>query len=143
MATTTESSRARSIFPDARENGCDFYDYDPIIRGLGDVLVQVEDDDYSGDTRVLLKNDDRYGFLVIGWGSCSGCDALQSCNTFAEVDELINEIEGDIKWFDTLAEAKAYIANDDERSGSFYAHCDEWIEFQTKVARLEAADVQL
>lgn len=134
MATTTVSSRARSIFPDAKENSDDFYDYDPIIRCFGDVLVQVADSDYSGDTRILLKKDDCYGFLVIGWGSCSGCDALQGCNTFAEVDELINEIEGDIKWFNTLAEAKAYIANDDERSGSFYVNCVEWIEFQTQVA---------
>ncbi len=135
--TTAETSRARGIFPDAKDNACDFYDYDPIIRSFGEVLVQVEDNDYSGDTRVLLKNGDRYGFLVIGWGSCSGCDALRACDTFAKVDELINDIEGGIKWFDTLAEAKTYIANGDERSGSFYTHCDEWIEFQIKVAELE------
>lgn len=131
----TESfiSRARSIFPDAKENSCCFYDYNPIIRSFGKVLVVVEDDYYSGDTRVLLKNGERYGFLVVGWGSCPGCDALQGCDTFAEVDRLIDEIEGGIKWFAALAEAKTYIANDDERSLSFYTHCEKWPEFKRKV----------
>jgi hypothetical protein len=139
--TTAETSRARIIFPVSEEGPCSFYEYDPIIRSFGAVLVQVEDDDWSGDTRVLLRNGDRYGFLVIGWGSCSGCDALQGCSTFAEVDELINQIEGDIKWFNSLAEVKTYIANDKDRSQSFYAHCDGWREFQRKILTfVEAAD---
>ncbi len=139
--TTAEASRARIIFPDYKESLSSFYEYDPIIRSFGTVLVQNEDDNWSGDTRVLLRNGNRYGFLVIGWGSCSGCDALQGCRTFAEVDELINQIESDIKWFDSLAEAKAYIANDEERSLSFYSHCGEWHEFQRKVlAFTESAD---
>ena len=52
-------------------------DYQPIINHIGKVLVQEDDEDYQGDTFVLLEKDSKYGFLNIGWGSCSGCDAVQ------------------------------------------------------------------
>lgn len=129
---TEITSRARALYPEEEEGSwfC-VSDYDPIIKSFGEVLVQVDDEDYSGDTRVLLRKNDRYGFLIFGWGSCSGCDALQACNNFREVDELIDNLEGGIKWFDTLAEAQLYIANDEEREGSYYCHDKEWKRFKS------------
>jgi hypothetical protein len=112
------------------------YDYTPIIRSFGEVLVQVDDEDWSGDTRVLLRKKGRYGFLNFGWGSCSGCDALQACDSYEDVDQLISELKNDIKWFNTLAEAQAYIANDEEREGSYYYHEDEWNQFKAAVAEV-------
>ena len=130
-----DDSRARALYCKDYEDsdGSYFYgpsDYNPIIQSFGEVLVQVDDDDYQGDTRVLLRKDGRYGFLNFGWGSCSGCDGLQACSSFREIEELIQGLERDIKWFDTLAEAQAYIGNDAEREGSYYYHEDEWAKFK-------------
>ncbi len=113
------------------------YDYQPIICSFGTVLVQVDQDDYQGDSYVLLQNADRYGFLVFGWGSCSGCDALQSCETFAGIDELISDLERDVKWFDSLAAAVTYIADHEQRRLSFYAHCEEWPDFVNQVVAFQ------
>jgi len=134
------SFRSQAIYPNAVD-GTYFetiYDYEPIVKSFGDVLVQVDDEDYSGDTRVLLHKDGRYGFLNFGWGSCSGCDGLQACSSYEEIDELIEELENDIKWFDTLIEATAYIINDQERQGSYYYHENEWAQFKTSVQGLGA-----
>lgn len=136
--TVNRSSRAVSIFPNADEHCNDFSNYSPIICSFGKVLVQVDAGAYSGDTLVLLSKNGLYGFLAFGWGSCSGCDALQACQTFADVDELIDSLESSIQWFDTLQQAQAYIANSNERLGSYYSHLDEWPDFQAMVAELEA-----
>jgi len=132
-----DDSRARRLYPP--RDGIYrhwFCDYQPIVESFGDVLVQVDDNDYSGDTRVLLKSGGRFGFLNFGWGSCSGCDALQSCNSYRAVEELIQGLERDIKWFDNLQDAKDYIASPDRKS-SYYWHESEWKSFVDQVLALE------
>lgn len=53
--------------------------YDTLIDSMEiERLVEVSDDDYQGSTRVLVRDGDRFGMLEFGWGSCSGCDALQA-----------------------------------------------------------------
>ena len=89
------------------------YDYQPMIDAFGKVAIQVEDHDYLGDTRVLYDNDGRIGHLIFGWGSCSGCDALQGCNTVEDVQELCNDLENSIRWFDTKEEAIEWFENHD------------------------------
>lgn len=132
-------SKARLIYPDVDFDSVyeSVYDYSPIIESFGDVVVQVDEEDYSGDSFVLLRKDGRYGFLCFGWGSCGGCDALQACETVEEVDELIDELQDSIKWFDSLPEAKAYIANDLLRRGSFYYHVKTWNQFKKQVLEVE------
>lgn len=142
-----KQSPARLIFPDIDFDGVyesgflkgikkfrgDLCDYSPIIDSFGDVVVRVDDDDYYGDSFVLLRKNDQYGFLCFGWGSCSGCDALQGCETVEQLDELINELRESINWFDSLLKAKAYIADDLLRRGSYYYHVATWNEFKAKV----------
>lgn len=42
-------------------------------------ILEADDNDYQGDSYKLLKNTaGNYGILIFGWGSCSGCDALQA-----------------------------------------------------------------
>ena len=79
--------------------------YEAMIEEFGKVLVQVDDHDYQGDTRVLYENNGQYGYLIFGWGSCSGCDALQACESVEELDKLIQEICEKITWFDSKQEA--------------------------------------
>lgn len=55
---------------------------------------------YQGDYLFFLKNGDRYGLLCFGYGSCSGCDSLEACNSESDVTSLRDSIHGDIKWFE-------------------------------------------
>jgi hypothetical protein len=109
-------------------------DYTPIIKSFGEVLIQVDDDDHEGDTRILYKSKDKYSYLIFGWGSCSGCDALQNCSTFEEIDELIERLRNNIKWFDTLEELQDYFRNKDwELEYSYYE--EKTKEFIEKVLK--------
>lgn len=125
---------AKELYPDAmRDSGC-FWGascYQPIVDSFGEVAVQVDDQDYQGDTRVLYRDGDRYGWLQFGWGSCSGCDALQACNSYADVDQLISELRDSIKWFDTAAEALEFFESHDWE-GDYSWYSSEQADFVQK-----------
>lgn len=129
---------AKEIYPsyweDQQKSGS-FYgpgDYQPIIDEIGIVLVQVDDADYQGDTRVMYKKDNKYGYLIFGWGSCSGCDSLQACESIDEIQQLINDLVDKVKWFDSLDEIKSYFLTKDW--GLEYSwHAEETKEFIQKV----------
>ena len=132
---------ARSLYP---KNSWDDQDsdsifvcsYEPIIKYLGKSVVEVRDDDYQGDTRVLLfdANKNRYGFLVFGWGSCSGCDALQACENYSDIAELIEGFEKKVRWFDSLQAAKDFICDNAKQELEFHYHATEWRIFTLGVA---------
>jgi hypothetical protein len=107
--------------------------YEDLIGSFGIVLVQEDSDDYQGDTFALLLGDDkRLGFLVFGWGSCSGCDALQACNTNAEVAELRNELMDSIRWFESVYEAAQFFLNHDF-AGDWHANSPVMAKFRARV----------
>lgn len=95
-------------------------DYETLIESLGHtILVSVADNEYQGDTRTILINPNgRIGFLIFGWGSCSGCDALQGCYTLQDLVDLRSSLENSIEWFDTTKECLTYLLEKDW-SGSF------------------------
>lgn len=102
------------IYPDTKnENFYGESDYTPMVKSFGEILIEVADNEYRGDTRYLLKNESKFGLLIIGWGSCSGCDALQATNTIQELAELMQSIENDVKWFDSFEELRSYVKNKD------------------------------
>jgi len=106
--------------------------YEIILKEFGKILIQVDDDDYQGDSRVLLYNDGKYGILIFGFGSCSGCDALQSCQNTDEIDELMQNMYNDIHWFDDLESCKKWVRERDwELQHSW--HCDETKDFIQQV----------
>jgi hypothetical protein len=104
----------QQLFPETKEGDYgyleDYPSYDEMVRALGDIVVQVDDDDYQGDSRYLIRSGERFGYVNIGWGSCSGCDALQACTTVKDVQDLFDDIEGSIKWFDSLDEAREWLS---------------------------------
>lgn len=105
---------AKTLYPDMDKEP--FYgpsNYQPIIESFGEVVMQVDDDGYQGDSRVVLTKDGKYGLLIFGWGSCSGCDSLQACDTYAEIDSLIGGLRDDVKWYDSLEELQKYVAEKD------------------------------
>lgn len=74
-----------------------------------EALLQVDDDDYQGDSRVLLADGDRRGFLTFGWGSCSGCDALEACADRGEQLALRNELWDAVHWEDNAADMVTHL----------------------------------
>ena len=99
-------------------------DYGPLIESFEyEVLLQVDDDDYQGDTRLLFKNGSKIGYLNFGWGSCSGCDALQACSSYDEVDELRSHLYESIKW-ETKSDMLKYFETHDWE-GDYSWHQEE------------------
>ena len=82
------------------------FDYTPMLEQFGEILIRVDDNDYQGDSYLIYKKENSYGYLRFGWGSCSGCDALQACDTIQEVQELMDTLYNDIIWFISLVELK-------------------------------------
>lgn len=114
----------------------DYYNYDRLLSSMGyEIVLQVDDKDYQGDSRVLYRNGDRYGLLIFGWGSCSGCDALYACGSLEEVDKLRSELHDQIIWKDSRAEIRDFIANRDWEAQYSY-HAEETRDFVAKALEL-------
>lgn len=111
-------------------------DYNPIIYSLGKVLIKVDDHDYQGDTRVLLKSSwagkDTYGYLIFGWGSCSGCDALQACTSILQIQELLSNLREKVLWFDSLEALQEHFSEKDWE-GDYSWHSEETKKFVEQV----------
>jgi hypothetical protein len=94
-------------------------EYQPMLNAFGKIVLQVDDIAYQGDSRVLYDNDGEIGVLIFGWGSCSGCDALQACNSLEDVQELCNELQDSIRWFDDKQSALEYFKTHDWEGDCF------------------------
>ena len=110
-----------------------WYDYQPMLEEFGEILVQVDEDNYQGDTFVVIKSDNKFGYLVFGWGSCSGCDRLQACNTYEEIQELMDSLYNDIKWFESLNSLKEYINDDSIQELKYHYHTEVFTNFKNKL----------
>ncbi|MFA5322051.1 MAG: hypothetical protein WC373_05200 [Smithella sp.] len=123
---------AKELYPDIldKEDGYFFStgDYEPILKSFGEVKIQVDDKDYQGDSRVLYKKDNKYGYLQFGWGSCSGCDALQACDSYKAIDDLICQLNESIKWFDSKEEALKFFQSHDW-DGDYSTNSEEQKQF--------------
>lgn len=108
---------ALELYPQEKNDlwNTDIYesDYQPIVDAFGNIILQESDDDYQGSTWVLYQDNDKIGFLRFGWGSCSGCDALQACRSIEEIQELMDELWQSIMWFETKAEALQFFVEHD------------------------------
>ena len=89
------------------------YDYEEILNLFGKIKIKKSDRGYRGDTWVLYEENGHYGYLCFGWGSCTSCDALQSCDTQKELDSLIESMEKSIRWFETKNDCIAWFKSHD------------------------------
>lgn len=87
--------------------------YQPMIEAIGEIVLQCDDKNYQGDSRILYKNGDKIGFLIFGWGSCLGCDALMACNSIDALESLFQDLINQTKWFDSKKEALEYFITKD------------------------------
>ncbi len=67
--------------------------------------------DYQGDYAIIFKRDNEFGFLVLGYGSCSGCDAMEACSSEEEYVDLMHSVINSIYW-GTAEETIARITNE-------------------------------
>ena len=103
--------------------------YGGILSNLGcTILLRKDDDDYQGDSRVLLKDDNRYGYLIFGWGSCEGCDALQACDSYQDLADLYNKLVDSIQWKNSAEEMLDWISNRDWAT-QYEWHAEDTREF--------------
>lgn len=106
--------------------------YTPMLEEFGEIIIRVDVNDYQGDSYLIYKDGNRYGYLCFGWGSCSGCDALQGCSSITEVQLLMNELYNSIKWFDSKVLLKEYF-NTKDWSLEWCWYYSEFRDFLEKV----------
>ncbi len=104
--------------------GSIYFEYDYVDDNLGTELVHVRDNDYQGETRILLRDGNRYAIRIYSWGSCSGCDFMQACETYEEFLDYANNAYDSLEWIgkddmmvrlnDLLAEERANSYKNDE-----------------------------
>lgn len=123
----------RAMYPQ-KNDYFSVYDYAPLLKSFGEILLQVDDSDYQGDSRLIYKRGANYGLLIFGWGSCSGCDSLQACNSYEEIEELRKQLENDIKW-GTVEELLTYL-NTHDWEGDYSWHAEETKQFVAKAKDL-------
>lgn len=112
-------------------------DYTPLIEAFGNVAIRIDDHGYQGDTRILYDNDGKIGYLIFGWGSCSGCDALQACHDYEDLQRLCDQLQDMIMWFESKDAALTYF-HEHDWEGDFSWHFYETREFVDKaIAYLE------
>lgn len=113
------------------------YNYSPpsYQEGLNfvgiEVLEWVTFGQWQGDYAAILKEEDDFGFVVIGYGSCSGCDALYGCESSKEYLDLLQRVVGNIKWGskeDLLAEI-----NNEYDDNNWYRHDNDFDENKSKL----------
>lgn len=104
---------AKDVYPDWTE-GDGPSSYTPIYEHLGEVLLDVALGTYQGSTMLLLKKGGLYAYHTFGWGSCSGCDVLQTCSTWDELQALIDQVQNEVdaKW-GTAEEVMLYLEKHD------------------------------
>ncbi len=122
---------------DIYKEGCNS-DYEPLLNSFEYGIVVAEDeDDYQGSSWRLFKDRDRcrYGYLEFGWGSCSGCDALQACSSYEDLEKLQKFLHSRIHWFETLKECKKWFMKHNWE-GSWCGRHSELLAFVTKVKNL-------
>lgn len=92
---------AKELFPGCESKyGFDapYGGYRLIFENFGDVLIEVEEDNYQGMTYLLIKKDDFYALDSYRWGSCPGCDSLQACYSYENLQELMDKFASEIEW---------------------------------------------
>lgn len=106
-------------------------------------IVSVDEDDYQGDSYRLIgdgpRADERYGVLTFGWGSCSGCDALQSCGSVEELQSLADQLQDSVLWFPSKEALREYMEKHDWE-GDWSWHREASHDFRRQVMEFLDSD---
>lgn len=100
---------------------------------------------YQGDHAVLLSDGSRWGWLVIGYGSCSGCDALEAATDWSEpywnddVRALADGTRESVHW-DSASGLADYLESNLQENDWYYYEDGYKDHVASVVARLRAED---
>lgn len=119
-------------------------DYADLLRSAGLEIKREENfGSYQGDLVFLVSDGERTGLLIQGYGSCSGCDALESAHPwdddgdFTDLAALRDQMVGEVQWpgpDGLLAALEARIADPDRDDWWRYAD-DAALECARTLAR--------
>ena len=99
--------------------------YKELIESLGHQIVVSKDlGAYQGNSLLLLKGEQGWGYLTFGWGSCSGCDWLEGCSNRNELDELRQTLDSQIRW-GSREDTAEFLVSHDWEGDHFYHYDDE------------------
>lgn len=109
--------------------------YDDIVKSWGHEVLEVKTTgSWQGDYVILLRDSKgRLGIATFGYGSCSGCDALQAVEPISEsgdwsgVEQLRKELEADIYWFKSADGVADWINSALVKNGN------NWFAYDTEV----------
>lgn len=108
--------------------------YDDLVLTFTDEIVSLKEfGSYQGDYVYRVKRDGKEGLLVVGYGSCSGCDALQAALGYAyeevdfltklpDVEALADQLEGDIIWSATSLGESMVARVESKHQGDWWGH---------------------
>lgn len=113
-------------------------DYVDAIRGLGlEVVAEADLGCYQGDWVGVVRDwysyDKEYGFIVVGYGSCSGCDSWQAANDAADRAALLSDIVSRARWFEDAEGVREYVTSAVAENVGFFVHEDGWGDFTARV----------
>lgn len=108
----------RGVFPNClgEEGWFEYPTYHDIVVNFGSIEIESSDKDYQGCHYFLLKNNEKYGYLSITYGSCSGCDVLKGCSDYNQLQNLVNKLEVSIVWQDSFKDMEKWISQRDWES---------------------------
>jgi len=117
----------REIFPPRGHGRPPYLQYVEIVRQFGEILLETHEDGYQGDSFYVLrrvntvvndssKNRIEYGFLTFGWGSCSGCDALEGVGTYEDLQDLVDSLQSSIIWFPSKDALKMWSRSENRKT---------------------------
>ncbi len=94
----------------------EYADYDELIRATGLTIDASEAfGDYQGDYVYVVRDGERRGIAIVGYGSCSGCDALQASHGVqAEMEDIAWGIRRSVVWGDET-ELRAKLTGEQSR----------------------------
>ncbi len=111
--------------------------YEGLIESLGYEFEFDAFGNYQGDYAFVLKDGERRGVLIQGYGSCSGCDDLESIVGYGdrrpwqqreEVLAFRDEMGQAVQWFDNAEAAKAWVNHEEANRWWFYENgVREWL----------------
>lgn len=112
----------RELFPNVKEgryHAEGLPDYDSMLLKVCDeVVVSEAVGDWQGDYLYVLRKGDQYAYKKIGYGSCSGCDALQAVETYEDLQKLFDEVTP-TEW-ESKAEVIEFLKKHDWEGDYFY-----------------------
>lgn len=121
--------------------------YESMLSSAGlDILEWQAVGDYQGDYYTVVRDSSgRYGFTVIGYGSCSGCDALEAATPWysdedpdwSDIVSLREDILSGVRYFDSKAEIAEFIQVEIEKNSGkdWYYYDDEILPALRELAK--------